>query len=570
MRAFAFFLMLFAATAAQAGAGLDLVVLVDASTSMGTDRGLAPLLLRMTTDLMARNAAANRVEHRLAAIAFGSTVRIDLPFTPVRRDNMDALARRIEALPVDDLGDTDVLTAFSAADTLFRTLPRDPERRRAIVLLTDGVPYVRGADMHMYRDSLQRFVSAHFATSDVSVDVLLISRGTPDAKLWRDLALHVEPAGATAGEALAAGHAAVTRMLGTRTVESMPSKNADGLDTLVIPPYLDVVVFDVFRGARDAEVLIFPPGTITPVRAGAAGVESFGIGDVLMTLVVPRPPPGEWIIRRSHRNAHVRILSQQFFPRGVLVAPNARDAPRQYDRITLVYRITDGSSQPLRELLGYALSADVLLLRPDGSRAVIAAEPDTPSGGGFHSTGETECDLAGRYWTDVRITTADAHGRRLEVFRDRWSGFSVTPATRIDCRVRASAAACLPVTMRIDCTAPGSRPIDLRRVVAGSPAGLFRAAVARDGLQTDDALELRYSGSGLLRGFLFGASRAGTYGLQVSVDRTRLRAPYNVRILPARLVFVRPKRWPWLFVPLAIGGTAVAFVRIRRRRTTKV
>ena len=210
MRAFAFVLMMLAATTAQADAGLDLVVLVDASTSMGRDRGLAPLLLRMTTDLMARNAAANRVEHRLAAIAFGSTVRIDLPFTLVRRDNMDALTRRINALPVDDLGDTNVLAAFSAADALLRALPRDPERRRAIVLLTDGVPYVRGADMNMYRDNLQRFVSAHFATPDVSVDVLLISRGTPAQNLWRGLALHVEPAGATAGEVLAAGHAAVT------------------------------------------------------------------------------------------------------------------------------------------------------------------------------------------------------------------------------------------------------------------------------------------------------------------------------------------------------------------------
>lgn len=569
MRAFAFVLMLLAATAAQADTGLDLVVIVDASTSMGRDRTLAPLLLRMTAELMARNGAANRVEHRLAAIAFGSTERVDLPFTPVRRDNVDALTRRINALPIDDLGDTDVLAAFSAADALFRALPRDPERRRAIVLLTDGVPYVRGADKHTYRDNLRRFVSAHFATSDVSVDVLLISRGTPDVKLWRALALHVEPAGATAGEVLAAGHAAVTRMLGTRTVESMPSKNAAGPDTLVIPPYLDVVVFDVFRGARNAEVLIFPPGAMTPVRAGAAGVESFGIGDVLMTLVVPRPPPGEWIIRRSHRNAHVRILSQQFFPRGVLVAPNASDAPRQYDRIRIAYRITDGSGQPLRELLGYALSANVLLLRPDGSRAVIAAEPDTPSGGGFHSTGETACDLAGRYWTDVRITTADVHGRRLEVFRDRWSGFSVTPATRIDCRVSASVAECLPLTTRIDCAGPGGRPADLRRVAAGSPADLFRAVVARDGLKTDAALELRYAGGGLLRGFLFGASRAGTYVLQVSVDRTRLRAPYNVRILPARLVFVRPNPWPWLFVPLAIGGAVIGFARIRRRRKTK-
>jgi hypothetical protein len=59
--------------------------------------------------------------------------------------------------------------------------------------------------------------------------------------------------------------------------------------------------------------------------------------------------------------------------------------------------------------------------------------------GVFRSADELLCELAGRYWTDVRITTTDANGHRLDVFRDRWSGFSVAPASQADCRARAAA-----------------------------------------------------------------------------------------------------------------------------------
>ncbi len=562
--------MLLAATLARADEGLDLAVLVDASASMGRDRRLEPLLLRMMLDLMARNASANRVEHRLAAIAFGSTVRVDVPFTPVRGDNVAALTRRIETLPAADLGDTDVLGAFAAAASLFHALPPDPQRRRAIVLLTDGVPYVRGADMTMYRERLLDFTRTHVAASSISVDVLLIAPGrSPDPKLWQSVANHVEQGGAAADTVLAAADAAVTRVLGTRTVGSMPAKTGAGADTLVIPPYLEVVVFDVFRGARDAEVLIFPPGAMTPLRAGVEGVEAFRLGDVLATLVVPRPPPGEWTIRRSHPNARVRILSQQFFPRGVLLAPRATDSLRQYDRVTLRYCVTDSSGEPLRELAGYALSADVALLQPNGSAIAIATDPELASGStAFRGRRDFECQMAGRYWADVRMTTADALGHRLEVFRDRWSGFSVAPATRIDCRVSASAAVLLPAATRIDCAAPGSRPVELRRVAVNSPTDLFRAVVSRDGAQTDGALELRYDGGGVLRGWLHGACRAGTYRLQLTADRTMLRAPYAIRIQPEQVLFVRQSPWPWLTLLLASCAVAGALL-IRQRRTTK-
>lgn len=417
----------------SAAPGLDLAVLVDCSGSMDRHRGNEVVLLRMTADLLVRNGEANRVEHRMAVIRFGSSASVDVPFTSARQ-----VRPRLNALSYEDRGETNVLAAFVEAEQLFRSLPASPERRRAILLVTDGVPYVRGGDMPSYRDSLRRFAAAHFAERGITIDVLLI-----DSRydvLWRQLA-RVEPVGGTSDQLLASAHGVVTRLAGTQTAESARAKSNPSVDTLTVPPYLDVIVFDVLRLSAAVTVEIFPPGSAAPIRSGTGGIESIRIGDVLTTLVVPRPRPGEWVIRKSHQDARVRILSQQFFPRGLLLRPAPTETLRQCDRVPIVYRVLDGSGRPFEELPDYALALDLTVAMPGGAITTVAMERD-PSLGvcAFRSARELECDLPGRYWTDVRITTVAGDGHRLDVFRDRWSGFSVVAGPGKECTGRVAEA----------------------------------------------------------------------------------------------------------------------------------
>jgi hypothetical protein len=213
----------------------------------------------------------------------------------------------------------------------------------------------------------------------------------------------------------------------TETANSASFRSGAVADTLVVPPYLDVMVLDVFRGSPEAGVEVFPPGSASPVRSGIAGVELFSTGTVLATFVIQRPAPGRWIIRKSDAGARVRILSQQFFPRGVLVEPS--ESPQQNGGIRITYRIVAANGSPLEELCDYPLSLQLSLTGPNGIATVLAMERAADLGPAtFRSTSEPQCDLAGRYWTAVRLSTVDADGHRLDVFRDRWSGFSVTPA----------------------------------------------------------------------------------------------------------------------------------------------
>ena len=48
-----------------------------------------------------------------------------------------------------------------------------------------------------------------------------------------------------------------------------------------------------------------------------------------------------------------------------------------------------------------------------------------------------EFDLSGRYWTEALVVTRDLEDRRVNVFQDHWSGFSVAAASPIDCRLMA-------------------------------------------------------------------------------------------------------------------------------------
>lgn len=551
-------LLLFPSLAARAEGGLDLILLVDRSSSMSGDRHLVSLFLSMTAALVARNANANRVDHRIAVVGFGSAARIDSAFASSTGD-LEKLRRRIDALPASSLGETDVLAAFAAAKRLFDSLPRDPTRRRSIVLLTDGGIFVHAADMRAYRRRMQCFAASNFAGNDIALDVLLLENG--DRATWSELAASVSTLTRDPAQFLRQAHRAITERVGTRTVEA----DLRSADSLVVPPYLETIVFDVFRGEPDAVVEIFPPASAVPIRDGKNAVEAVRIGNVVTTYVVPRPPPGRWIIRKSHGAARVHIVSQQFFPRGVLVRPAPMEPLRQHDRVTLAYRLVDSGGAPLREIPHYTLSLEVALARPDGERTPVTMRPAADLGpASFRSEQDSDCSLPGRYWTDVKVMTVDDSGRRFDVFHDRWSGFAVSPAQRVDCRVSASGAiAWLPLKTEVSCFDAAARVADLQAMTTGSPANPFRVRLWRDGLAADAALDLHPEGRGTFRGTLRGASRGGSYRLQLVADRTRLSPAYNIRFVPAAVTFTRSRVLEWIAGAIAV---AALIVLARRRR----
>ncbi|HYO12482.1 MAG TPA: hypothetical protein VE685_04715 [Thermoanaerobaculia bacterium] len=211
---------------------------------------------------------------------------------------------------------------------------------------------------------------------------------------------------------------------------SWPEATNEKVETLVFPPYLDSVVLDLFSEQGEIGVDIFAPDAPhRPLTAAVEGVEEIRLGQSLRTVIIERPQPGRWVFRKPRPKTRVRILSQQFFPRGALLQPRGGETLRQHDHVFITYQVMDDNGSPLRELPGYPLAVEISLVRPGGHRLSLDMERRPELGSGVFRTPERiECSLPGRYWTEVVLTTRDLTGRKVKVLQDRWSGFSVRAA----------------------------------------------------------------------------------------------------------------------------------------------
>jgi len=137
--------------------GLDVVFLVDQSSSMsGGSNGLASdpqeqrkyaveAAVNQLTDIALDSCPD--VVHRVAVVSFGSTVRTDVEFTTIDPENLDDslwIRENISSkLMADSMNATDPKLAFEEAEELLTQLPPSTgDRKRAIIFITDGVPYL--------------------------------------------------------------------------------------------------------------------------------------------------------------------------------------------------------------------------------------------------------------------------------------------------------------------------------------------------------------------------------------------------------------------------------------------
>lgn len=549
---------------AHAEAGVDLLLLVDRSASTRGASALFDTVMNVTAELLARSAASSHLSHRLAIVSFGSAVRVDLPFTPVEHDRERA-RRAIASIPAANLGRTNVVAAFRTSRDLFASLSRDPLRRRAIVLITDGVPYVVPNGAHCDACDVRHVVESSFAGT--TIDILLLSDnrqpGIP-AGLWETVAPNrVHEMHRDRVTAVRTIHAVLATILGQPSAESHTTTTDDETaEVLVVPPYLDVIVFDILsQNAPVEQVAIYAPDALRPLDRARSGIDEVRLGNTLSSVTIRRPAPGAWMFRVPERRVQVKVFSQQFFPRGTLVKPLAADPPRQHDDVEIAYRVIDSTGAPLRELAEYPLSLTLSLIAPDGKHVATDMKRRSDLGPAtFGAAAPATCRLAGRYWTSVQIATRDLGRKEVVIFHDQWSGFMVTPARRIDChplpfRTQAVALAIRtpPVMISVECPDEFLRAVDLPL------QPWIRSDLYRDGHLLRNAVTFRQR-STTLEGRIDTAAKPGAYRLHLAVDRARVPAAFNVRFVPADVGFERTASATW-FVAIA-ATTAIVMAAL--------
>ncbi|MCP4655968.1 MAG: hypothetical protein GY856_11180, partial [bacterium] len=376
-------------------------------------------------------------------------------------------------------------------------------------------------------------------------------------------------------DVFAALHEVVTELVRTRVVRVVEEE-------IVIPPYLESIVFDIFSVDPSVRVDIYSPeDPNTPLDPDSPGVKVARIGEIIRSVTIRRPAPGPWTVRKSDSDARVDVFNQQFFPRGKLIQP-AQEL-RQYDAVAVAYQVVDGDGEPIRELEGYPLRLELTLVNPDDARLRRAMERAPELGEAvFRTVDETECDVAGHYRTEVLVAAKDFNDQWVTLFQDAWSGFEVRGALRLECRIEApSTGAQLPlfgpvifwpqpVTTRFAFVDENEQPVNLPGLLR--PHELLRLSLKRGNVELAPKVKFKYLGGGILEGEIGGWLRSGKYRLRPRADRTLIPEAYGLRFEPREVTFTRgltASHWLQLallaVLVLGVASTAGYFVWMNLR-----
>jgi hypothetical protein len=423
--------------------GFDLVIIVDQSASMtgvhgaGSDwLGVRNDMVKRTFELLITDGVLNNVTHRFGVISFGNDVRIDLPLIQITPDSVAKLRRMLEAsLSNQSMGGTHFLAAFEAAKKMFITGPVAEPGKRVIVFITDGAADIDRIKLSSYMMRLRKLVESSFPYPEFQIHVVALSNPKSDywktdGTFWKKLSHNnTIKLKEDREEIFRALNKVINDIIGTPAGHIPPNM----YDNVVIPPYLESLVFEIFRSNPEVEVSVFPEGNREYRSMELESITFSTIGKNILTINIKNPKPGKWKISKSDKNAVVHIFAQRFFPRGRLLFPKPDEAIKQFEKIVVKYRVEDYDQNPIEKLPGYPLSLELSLVKPDGSRVVMEMQKssDATEKSVFITTGEIECDLPGTYKTEVIIFTKDLKNRQVKLFRDQWSKFEVKKANLI-------------------------------------------------------------------------------------------------------------------------------------------
>ncbi|MBN1564129.1 MAG: VWA domain-containing protein [Anaerolineae bacterium] len=438
--------------------GLDLLFLVDQSGSMGgadfgyPDREATdPLQLRFEAVQYAldtlgeyRLLVAPDLTVRAAVINFGDDAVVTLNWTEVAPTQMEWDNTRqgiLDQLSANtfgsvNLGNTNFVSAFEMAQTMFDTLPPDPNQShlRVIILFTDGQPCVvsgpnffscesaLGQQQHMdtVNDLVQRafpplayqiYVLALDATGDVwqtrSADwqsvVGLPERATlvetnqqVGVQFYRILAQVVS----STGEDQTSGGLTDAQQL------------VPGINTVFVPPYQRLMRVSLFKSSNSPGVLSITQSNGLPLAANDPDVTISNQDRPIEVWTIVNPVPGDWVFEVGSQNDRIDIYLE-LIPLDV-TADVTGGSFRQYDDVPLTVTLTDATTQtPLNSYPPpYDLAVEARLTLPDGTETRL---PLTSTQPGAYST-VYPADLNGTYTLGLTASVTLPTGEDYIIF----------------------------------------------------------------------------------------------------------------------------------------------------------
>ncbi len=420
--------------------GIDLIFLIDQSGSMWHDPrypsgpndrwGHRIVAAHDTIERLAEDAESGQAVHRVTVIDFATIATVALDTYEIRRQPGQpgaalSQARMMATKYVAERKDprnvfTDTAAAFRLAATALQKFgPAPANRRRVLILITDGRPYVDSGNPDRMLETQRRDIQSSIdglKKLGVHISVLGLSdatdywnsskNGLRDGEYWEK---------ATGGNATLAQHAFpdLHQIIGGLLDPWLASKSVvvSG-DTVIIPPFLRRAVFSAVFDQPDAPLDIYDPSgrlvRTPPANPGAR----------LRRIAIANPTAGIWrIVRQTGFSYFIRLETQ---PPGVeRLEPLGLAALQTTTKLTL--RLTGDGGAPMAVAAPDIVAATVTIVSPSGG---ATARPLAVLADGALTTDWLPAE-GGRH--DLRVSLQARHaGSTVDVFAGTGAGAQAT------------------------------------------------------------------------------------------------------------------------------------------------
>lgn len=491
-------------TTDRAYTGLDLVILVDQSGSMGginygsSDHPAVndsnELRFAATQFIMDWLGSASLTygldldhDFRVALIDFGDTVesRLDPPIVTIdpRSDQewgpkLSELQRQAsaESFGYRNLGNTNHLLAFQKARQIFDTMDAEGvsgNRLRAIIMLTDGIPYVletpassstetpasdgstptpappKPIALDRYMADLLPYVHDNFPYPEYRIFIVGMNDSDRDqwgpvVRYWNqvtnnnaELVEENEQAGSTLQKFLEELRRTIGMGRGGFPAECGP---------YMVPPYLQMIRFNVHKASAQDRIGLRVNNTDIDLQDTSKATVR-GAASVIETIEIPNPEPGFWdIVCPPSARLDPEIYSEEVQMVAQLLSPTGRQLQFVPAPIQLKLSGYGGSLLPRYADPKYRLDVEARITQPSGETVISLALNDQ----GIYTAPFTPSE-PGAYRINITAITQDPNGNFIELLNEDKGEFTVS-TTRPRLMEAPATTVLVPSVVKIEIT----------------------------------------------------------------------------------------------------------------------
>lgn len=511
--------------------------------------------------------------NRMGVVLFGDGATTSVPMTEIKTVTNPTTGQQeaniISQLPTQNsvMGDTSFSNAFrEACNLLDCNNPMPADRKRVIVLLTDGAPFDRAIDPNLdgrpYFDILKNQVAPLVNDPNTKLWVLGIDKNnlfwTKNQPYWEELAPQRTQRLNNPTEA-----SALFRQIAADEIGEIGESKTCDKSAIKIDPYRSSLYLVLNYENADTTAYFYTP-TGEKLTADNPIVVNHTRTSLTESFTIKNPEPGDWRCEQvgDYIQTAFKTLQGDFKTANVsALTINSNQDPSTCEPFNFTVQYEDADKQILSELANYPLvqEATITIDGKDEKRVMILDGPDRNT---WRTQAPVQPSLAGGEYP-INFIVQLQNGTQLFSTKSSVIIKPDLPCIQVESPV---AGASLPLHNKLT-----ELPVDVRvKLTQGgvpkTPNGVFKEDITKilsgtvqmsDGRTESFALTPSKE-DGIFTARLNTLKTTGTYTINVALNGTSATTNNPYRLTPPANMFSRPEDPTYITIQRIITGAKIA------------